>query len=74
MVYNRSSGCQPDSLFLLFSAGKPFTAVLVHLLAERGQLRLDGAVARHWPEFGRHGKDTVTVRQYSPWRSSGASA
>jgi CubicO group peptidase (beta-lactamase class C family) len=63
VVFELSSGCRPDSLFLLFSAGKPFTAVLVHLLAERGQLRLDDPVARYWPEFGRHGKGTVTVRQ-----------
>jgi CubicO group peptidase (beta-lactamase class C family) len=37
--------------------------VLVHLLAERGQLRLDDAVARYRLECGRHGKDAVTVRQ-----------
>lgn len=69
VVLHRSFGCQPDSLFLLFSAGKPFTAALVHLLAERGQLRLDDPVARYWPEFGRQGKDTITVRQVLQHRS-----
>jgi CubicO group peptidase (beta-lactamase class C family) len=69
VIFDRSFGCRPDALFLLFSAGKPFTAVLVHLLAERGQLRLDDPVARYWPEFGRHGKDAVTVRQVLQHRS-----
>ena len=63
VVFDRSFGCRSDALFLLFSAGKPFTAVLVHLLAERGRLRLDDPVARYWPEFGRHGKGAITVRQ-----------
>ena len=69
VIIDRSFGCGPDALFLLFSAGKPFTAVLVHLLAERGLVDLDAPVARHWPEFGRHGKDTITIRQVLQHRS-----
>jgi CubicO group peptidase (beta-lactamase class C family) len=69
VIFDRSFGCRPDALFLLFSAGKPFTAVLVHWLAERGQLRLDDPVARYWPEFGRHGKGAITVRQVLQHRS-----
>ena len=63
VVLDRAFGCRPDSLFMIFSAGKPFVAVLVHQLAERGQLALDDPVARYWPEFGRHGKDAITIRQ-----------
>jgi CubicO group peptidase (beta-lactamase class C family) len=63
VVLDRAFGCRPDSLFLIFSAGKPFVATLVHKLAERGMLDLDDPVARYWPEFGRHGKDTITIRQ-----------
>jgi CubicO group peptidase (beta-lactamase class C family) len=63
VVLDRSFGCRPDSLFLIFSAGKPFVAVLVHMLADRGQLALDDPVARYWPQFGRHGKDGITIRQ-----------
>ena len=61
MVLDRAFGCRPDSLFMIFSAGKPFVAVLVHQLAERGQLALDDPVARYWPEFSRHGKDAITI-------------
>src|SRR5262249_13896777 len=63
VVLDRAFGCRPHSLFLIFSAGKPFVATLVHKLAERGTLDLDDPVARYWPEFGRHGKDPITIRQ-----------
>ena len=62
VVLDRSFGCRPDALFWTFSAGKPVTALTVHLLAERGLLDLDAPVADHWPEFAAHGKSAVTVR------------
>jgi CubicO group peptidase (beta-lactamase class C family) len=62
IVLDEAYRCQPDSLFLLFSAGKPLVALAVHLLAERGQLALDEPVAAHWPDFGRRGKQNITIR------------
>jgi CubicO group peptidase (beta-lactamase class C family) len=62
IVLNRSFNCTPDSLFWIFSAGKPLTAVLVHRLAERGEVDLDDPVVKYWPEFGRGGKDGITLR------------
>lgn len=62
VVLDRRFGCSPEALFLTFSVSKPFVALLVHLLAERGALDLDDPVAAYWPEFGRHGKDAITVR------------
>ena len=62
-------GCRPDSLFWLFSAGKPFIAVLVHRLAEQGRIALDAPVADYWPEFARSGKRDVTVRRVLQHRS-----
>jgi len=50
-----------DTLFLIFSATKPLTAMAVHLLAERGSIDLDAPVARYWPEFGCGGKESATV-------------
>src|SRR5581483_10515332 len=69
VVLDRSVGCQPDSLFWIFSASKPFVALLVHQLAERGALRLDDRVAAYWPRFGQRGKDTITIRQVLQHRS-----
>ncbi len=62
VALDRSYRCEPDALFWIFSAGKPYTAMLVHLLAERGELSLDDPVARWWPEFAQHGKDGITIR------------
>lgn len=54
--------CSPDALFLLYSVSKPFVAMLVHLLAQRGALSLDDPVATYWPEFAFKGKGSITVR------------
>jgi CubicO group peptidase (beta-lactamase class C family) len=69
LVIDRAFGCGPDSLFFLFSAGKPLVALCVHLLAERGELSLDDPVARYWPAFGQRGKAAITVRQVLQHRS-----
>ena len=68
VVLDRAFGCRPDTLFWIFSASKPFVALLVHQLAERGELVHD-TVARYWPEFGQQGKDTITIRQVLQHRS-----
>lgn len=52
----------PRTVFLLYSLSKPYIALLIHLLAERGLIALDDPVARYWPEFGRHGKESITIR------------
>ena len=52
---------QPDSLFQLFEAGSPLLAVLALQAAQRGELELDSAVARHWPAFGAAGKASLSV-------------
>jgi CubicO group peptidase (beta-lactamase class C family) len=62
VVLDRVFGCRSDSLFWIFSASKPYVAMAVHLLAQRGALTLDDPVSRYWPEFGQRGKDAITVR------------
>lgn len=52
-----------DTMVPVFSVTKGVTAVLVHLLAERGLLELDAPVARYWPEFAAAGKHGITLRQ-----------
>jgi CubicO group peptidase (beta-lactamase class C family) len=51
-----------DSLFNLFSSSKAITAMVVHLLDQQGKLHVDDHVTEYIPEFGRHGKDWVTIR------------
>ena len=62
VALDRSFGCAPDALFWTFSAGKPVTALTVHLLAERGLSALGDPVAAYWPDFAASGKAAVTVR------------
>ena len=63
VVLDTAWGCEPDALFWLFSASKPFIAVLVHRYVERGLLSLDAPVSQYWPEFGDNGKQYITLRQ-----------
>lgn len=53
----------PETPVCLFSASKAVTAMLTHLLAERGEIDLDDPVAHYLPEFGCHGKDRITIAQ-----------
>lgn len=52
----------PRTLFNIYSASKAMTAMVVHLLDERRLLHLDDPVAEYLPEFGKHGKDWITLR------------
>jgi CubicO group peptidase (beta-lactamase class C family) len=54
---------EPGTLFYNWSIGKGATATLVHRLVDAGALRYDTRVAELWPEFARHGKQGITVRQ-----------
>jgi CubicO group peptidase (beta-lactamase class C family) len=51
----------PDTPFCIFSASKAVTATVAHLLDERGLLHIDDRVCEYIPEYGRHGKDAITI-------------
>lgn len=50
-----------DSLFSIFSVTKALVSSASWLLLQDARLRLADPVVKHLPEFGRHGKDAVTV-------------
>lgn len=52
-----------DTRIVLFSVTKGFTAMALHLLADRGRLEWDAPVTTYWPSFGQAGKEAITVRQ-----------
>ncbi|MDJ0356203.1 serine hydrolase domain-containing protein [Paenarthrobacter sp. PH39-S1] len=52
-----------DSVTGVYSCSKGASALAFSLLVQDGLVDLDAAVTRYWPEFGSHGKDTLTVRQ-----------
>jgi CubicO group peptidase (beta-lactamase class C family) len=53
---------EQDGIVLVFSSTKGMTAILAHLLAQRGELDLDAPVASYWPEFAANGKEAIPVR------------
>ena len=52
-----------DTLVDMYSAGKPFVALLALRQVDAGRLELDAPVASVWPEFAQAGKGAATVRQ-----------
>ncbi|MGA5182091.1 serine hydrolase domain-containing protein [Streptomyces pseudogriseolus] len=52
-----------DTVFDLASVSKLFTSILAVQQIERGRLTLEAPVASYLPDFGRAGKQDVTVRQ-----------
>ncbi|QDT98261.1 serine hydrolase domain-containing protein [Gimesia aquarii] len=50
-----------DTINLWLSAGKPLTAMAIARLAELGKLNFDDRVTRFIPEFGTHGKESITL-------------
>lgn len=52
---------RPSTPFVIFSASKAFTAMVVHLLDQRGELHTDDRVVDYIPEFHSHGKHRITI-------------
>jgi CubicO group peptidase (beta-lactamase class C family) len=51
----------PDTPFGIFSASKAITAMVAHLLDERGLIHIGDRVAEYIPEYGRNGKHAITI-------------
>jgi CubicO group peptidase (beta-lactamase class C family) len=60
---------QQDTLTTVLSGTKGLSATCVHQLADRGELDLQAAVARYWPEFGQAGKEAITLAMVMSHRS-----
>jgi len=52
-----------DTIGLVWSCTKGVVATAVHALVDRGDIDLDAAVTKYWPEFGKGGKEHITVAQ-----------
>lgn len=50
-----------STLFFATSTGKGVASSVAHVLVDHGQLAYDQRLADVWPEFGAHGKDSVTL-------------
>ncbi|MFF1305724.1 serine hydrolase domain-containing protein [Streptomyces sp. NPDC058307] len=59
---DRTAPWERDTITNVFSTTKTMTALCALILADRGELDVDGPVARYWPEFAAAGKEQVLVR------------
>lgn len=53
---------EADTVCVVFSSTKGAVALAAHTLVASGELDLDAAVSRYWPEFAANGKQDATVR------------
>ena len=60
---DRTKPYDEDTLQLVFSTTKGITAIAVAMCVERGLISYSDPVAKYWPEFAQHGKDSATVAQ-----------
>jgi len=51
-----------DTMAMSFSTTKGVVATALHVLADRGRISYEDRVAKHWPEFGQAGKESITLR------------
>lgn len=51
-----------NSLFPIYSTGKPILATAVNRAVEMGKLDYDMKISSVWREFGRNGKENITLR------------
>src|SRR5271169_6166024 len=54
--------CRRDTMAPSFSTTKGVASTLLHMMVDRGLLKYDDRVAKHWPEFAQAGKGAITVR------------
>jgi CubicO group peptidase (beta-lactamase class C family) len=51
----------PDTPYCVFSTSKGITALVVHMLQDRGMLDIEDRVTDYIPQYGRHGKGETTI-------------
>jgi len=52
---------EKDTVSIVFSCTKAAVALCAHILVDRGELDLFAPVTDYWPEFGKEGKEGITV-------------
>jgi CubicO group peptidase (beta-lactamase class C family) len=62
-----------DTPFCVYSTSKAVTAMVVHMLDERGLLHIGDRVADHIPEYAKHGKEATTIGHVLAHRAGVAS-
>lgn len=56
-----ATAATPATPFTIFSASKAITAVVAHLMDERGLIHLGDRVCEYIPEYAKHSKEAITI-------------
>jgi CubicO group peptidase (beta-lactamase class C family) len=59
--YDLSEPWEADTVVRVFSSSKPVVMIGLLMLVDRGLLDVDAPIVEYWPDFGRHGKHTITT-------------
>lgn len=52
---------EQDTISVTFSSTKAVAAVCIAILADRGRLKYDDLVSKHWPDFAKNDKGNITI-------------
>ncbi|CAJ0602568.1 unnamed protein product [Cylicocyclus nassatus] len=50
-----------NTISIVFSTTKAVAALCIAMLADRGRLKYDDLVSKHWPGFAKNGKENITI-------------
>lgn len=50
-----------DSYTNVFSSGKSVGSILLGMMVDQGNLDFNERITKYWPEFGKNGKEFITV-------------
>ncbi len=57
------------TLFQIRSVTKALAAMVMLMLHDRGRFTFEDTVAKHWPKFGKNGKEMITIAQIMSHRA-----
>ena len=61
MYGGKDANFGPDSLVNIWSSGKSIASVLMAKMHDDKRLDLSDKVTKHWPEFGKNGKEELRI-------------
>ncbi len=67
--WSRTRRIDENTLFPIYSAGKPPCSTVLHRLVEAGLVRYDTRIRDFWPEFGCNGKEDMQVWHILSYRA-----
>jgi len=67
--WTKTKKVDENTIFPIFSTGKPGSSTVLHRLVEAGKLSYDTRIADIWPEFGCNGKEDMRVWHVLSYRA-----